>query len=341
MAVDVARGSLAADLSRFRASRDRGIGFVLGLTAADGTVGNPDDGFVFYRAPWSFQLTGHSEVASAVCGWVRRHMLQPDGTLDGGIRTSTAAYGYIDSTFIYGAHLAGQFDLSEGLMPRLLGWQDERSGGFANDLLPGGEPGDDMDVWNACGPGFASLVTGHRREAGLVAEFLGRIHRAQPNLPRHLYFAWSRERQALITEFDAAAAATYVVDNELDARQSWVVGGIAAAFLGRLYLVDRDPELLSLARAYQDFSMAATPAQFNYASACKSGWGGAVLYQVTGEDRYLEWTRRMGDWFAGRQRADGAWGLDETSTGGTLVWVTLEFVMHMDTIINALASHAA
>jgi hypothetical protein len=46
----------------------------------------------------------------------------------------------------------------------------------------------------------------------------------------------------------------------------------------------------------------------------------------------------MGDWFLARQRADGTWGLDETSTGGTLVWVTLEFVMHLDTIISALAS---
>jgi hypothetical protein len=68
-----------------------------------------------------------------VCGWVRRNMLQPNGALEGGLRTSRAAYAYIDSTFIYGAHLAGQFDLSTALMPRLLGWQDERSGGFADE----------------------------------------------------------------------------------------------------------------------------------------------------------------------------------------------------------------
>jgi hypothetical protein len=84
--------------------------------------------------------------------------------------------------------------------------------------------------------------------------------------------------------------------------------------------------------------MAATSAQFKYATVCKSGWGSSLLYQITGEQRYGDWTRRMGDWFVSRQRSDGTWGLDETSTGGTLVWVTLEFVMHLDTIISALAS---
>src|SRR5919198_2277723 len=87
------------------AARERGIAYVLDRLAPDGAVGDPArDGFVFYRAPWSFALTGETSAAAAVCGWVRRQMLEPDETLDGGFRPYRAAYAYIDSTFICGAH---------------------------------------------------------------------------------------------------------------------------------------------------------------------------------------------------------------------------------------------
>ena len=114
--------------------------------------------------------------------------------------------------------------------------------------------------------------------------------------------------------------------------------GIAAGFLGRLYLADPDPAHLELARTYQAFSMAAIDAQFKYPSVCKSSWGSSLLYQVTGEPAYRDWTMRMGDWYVAGQEPDGRWHPWVEETEGDVIEITLEFVMHLDTLIGALAS---
>jgi hypothetical protein len=45
----------------------------------------------------------------------------------------------------------------------------------------------------------------------------------------------------------------------------------------------------------------------------------------------------MGDWYVRTQEADGYWIFDRR-TGGELIELTLEFVMHLDTLIGGLAS---
>src|SRR4029077_2457298 len=98
-----------------------------------------------------------------------------------------------------------------------------------------------------------------------------------------------------------------VVDNQADRSQRWTIGGISAGFLCRLYLADPRPQYLELARRYQAFSMAATDAQFNYPAVCKSSWGSSLLYEVTGEAVYRDWTLRMGDWYVATQTPEGYW----------------------------------
>jgi hypothetical protein len=62
------------------------------------------------------------------------------------------------------------------------------------------------------------------------------------------------------------------------------------------------------------------------------------LYQVTGEQQYLDWTYRMGDWYVETQEPDGRWHWENYSTLGSHIELALEFVMHLDTLIGALAS---
>ena len=275
-----------------------------------GRSGNGADGYHFYRAPWTLALVGETEAANAVCGWFRRNLLTPDGRIDGPFRVVSDAWAYRDSALIVGAQMLGQYDLSIGLMPELLRWQDPRSGGFANDRMPDGSDGR-RPVDPVRGRDRASRRS--RRAisppARRVAEFLGRIWDAQTELPERFFYDWSRARQAPTTEFRDEDAFWYVVENQVDRNQRWTIGGIAAAFLCRLYLAEgeRAAGYLDLARRYQAFSMAATPAQFKYGPVCKSGWGSSLLYEITGEPAYEAWTYRMGDWFVEHQDPAGFW----------------------------------
>ena len=84
--------------------------------------------------------------------------------------------------------------------------------------------------------------------------------------------------------------------------------------------------------------MTATDAQFKYAQACKSSWGSALLYQLTGERAYLDRACRMGDWYIQTQQPDGCWHWTGYVTLGSRIELTLEFVMHVDTLIGCLGS---
>jgi hypothetical protein len=327
-----------AKTAKYKAVRDKGAAWLLDHMNPDGALGNPAEGFHFYRAPWTFTQVGATHAATAICGWIRREMLTATGEIAGPYRKFDDAYAYRNATLIVGAHRARQYDLSLGLVERLAEWQDPISGGSANDRLPDGSQSDDMDIPYACGPGFAFLDTGQIDRARKFYHFLKTIYVGLSVWPTWFYYAWSRAEQRPITEFPEAKRFGRLVDNQENSRQRWTIGGIAAGFLCRLYLAEPKPEYLELARKYQQFSIDSTDRQFDYPQVCKSSWGASLLYELTGEERYEAWTYRMGDWYADTQQADGHWEWEWYKTLGSQIELTLEFVMHVDTLIGGLAS---
>jgi hypothetical protein len=327
-------------LAAYRDARRKGVEWLLRHVNADGSIGDPSTGFSYYRAPWAFTVVGETEAATASAAWIRRNLLTPDGRIDGPYRVFDEWCTYRDATLVVGAQLASQYDLSFGLWPGLLRLRDPRSGLFANDRRPDGTWSDALDV-TAGGPGvgFAALAVGDLGTARSIAAFLARLWDLQPKLPDRFYHVWSRNRQAIITaadpEFDAP---TMLLDRTLDAPQYWFWGGICAAFLCRMYQAEPLPEYLSLARRYQDFAMESSDAQFNWPAACKGSWGASLLWQLTGDPRYEAFAFRMGDWYVERQEADGRWHPLVEQTVGDVIEIGLEFVMHLDTLIGALAS---
>jgi hypothetical protein len=346
-------GAAARDtIPELSAAGRRAVDWLLGQLNPDGSLGRVEDGFKYYRAPWTFALYGESDAGHAICGWIRANLLTtgPSGRrLAGPLRILRDGYAYRDSGLMIGAQMLHQHDLSIGLVPELLRSQDSVSGGFANDLRPDGPAGgaqesalsDEMDIPYACGPGFACLLTGRIAEARRVAEFLQTIYDAQTELPERFFCFWSRSRQAPIRYGDQGFQQRYVVENQQDRMQRWTIGGIAAAFLCRLYLADPQEQYLALARQYQAFSMAATDAQFSYPSACKSSWGAALLYQITGESQYLDWLGRFARWYIDSQEPAGYWHPWVENTLGDIIEITLEYAMHISTLTGAVSSRPA
>jgi hypothetical protein len=318
--------------------RRSGVDWLLGQLNPDGSIGNPEEGFHYYRAPWTFSITGESTAAAAICEWIRRNMLTLEGKIEGPFRVFRDAYAYRNSTLMLGAHLARQYDLSYGLMSDLLTWRDPGSGGFHNDQTEDGGKSDRMDIPYTCGPGLAGIALGRLDIARSVATFLQGIYDAQTGLPEQFYYAWSSDRGELLTTFPEEEKFWHLVDNKKNRPQRWTIGGIAAGFLCRLYLADPRPEYLALARRYQAFSMDATDGQFNYAQVCKSSWGSSLLYQITGEEVYLDWSCRMADWYVETQRPEGFWYWKGYEKLGLQIELTLEFVMHVENLASGLAS---
>jgi hypothetical protein len=326
-------------LAELQSATRKATQWVLAQQAPSGVIGDPNLGFKYYRGPWSLALVGETEAALALCRWIRAN-LERNGRLDTEMRVLEDGWAYRDSVLIVGAHMLHQYDLSLGLVDSMVSWQDPISGGFANDRMPDGTASDEMDIPYAAGPGFALLATGRMAEARRVAAFLEDIYAAQERLPERFYCFWSRSGQQLVTEKSPAFQDRFVVESQADRMQRWTIGGIAAGFLGRLYLADPDPSYLELARLYQEFSMNCTDAQFKYPSVCKSSWGAALLYQITGEDKYREWLHRMARWYLDTQEPEGWWHPWVEKTSADVIEITLEFIMHIEVLAGALASRS-
>lgn len=324
--------------ARFEEAKRRGIQYLLSHLQSNGELGNVQEGFYFYRAPWTFMVAGETGAATSVCSWVRENMWTSHGNFDKGLRVNRDAYAYRNATFIYGAHMARQFDLSHRSMEYLLSWQDSKTGGFSNNLEDNGMS-DDMDIPYTVGPGLACIATGHLDQARKVYEYLSRVYEQQDELPKRFYYNLSRETGMVIRDFPESKRFWYVVDSQQAIPQRWTIGGIAAAFLCRLFLADPRKQYIDLARKYMKFSMESTPSQFEFPQVCKSGWGSSLLYQLTGESQYRDWTYKLGDWFSDTQSDDGSWRKFHQDGGESAqIHLALEYVVHLDTIIGGLMS---
>jgi hypothetical protein len=188
---------------------------------------------------------------------------------------------------------------------------------------------------------MSAVITGRITQATLVGEWFARLWDAQPAPEQRLYTIWTRAG-GLATDVPSGDIARHYVNEKFDARQCHYNGGIAAAFLAHLFMATGEPRWLALAREYQRFSMETTPEQFTVKQVCKSAWGAGLIAMAAHDASYLPWLVRMGDWFAEGQEADGSWRnsayLEADPPLAHRIEITAEFIVHLDTVIAALAA---
>ncbi len=322
-------------IARAEDARDRAMRWLLDEYRSKGFDATADEGWFFYRAPWVFAMAGETRVAAAICAAVRDDLIGVDGRL----RLPGAAdkwSTYRAATFVVGAHLAGQYDLSFGTWRALLADREPDAGLFSFRAEASRSAVVDATA-DVAGCGFAAVAVGDLDNARSMSAFLDRLWEVQPDLPTRFFHNWALDRQATVTHDDPEFTPKAVLDVRLDAPQYWFLGGICAAFLTRLFLATGDKSLLEIARRYQSLAMGAADVQFGYPAACKGSWGSSLLYQATGDPAYLAYTTRMVEWYLQRQEPDGWWHPLVERTRGDVIEITLEFAMHLDTIVGALA----
>jgi hypothetical protein len=328
-------------LATYRQACRRGTDWLLGFMNADGSIGPVQERLFYYRVPWTFALMGEITPASRVLDWISRHMLTPQGAFEGispqGIFGER--YGsYPLACLLVGAVMRQRFDIVYRGTEHLLTWQDPLSGGLYNncaDMTATGE----QELFPTCQAGMTFILTGQIEAARKAGQWVQRLWQLQPDVDRMLHHVYSPAK-GLVADFAPDQQAVYVTRKD----QPWqhhYNGGIAAAFLTQLYMATGEEQWLDLARKYQDFSMTTDACQFQSMQTCKSGWGSGLLYLVTREQTYRDWTLRLGDWFVEHQFADGHWENTKywtpNPTDADNIEITAEFVMHLANLISYLS----
>ncbi len=327
-----------AKASVYVRAAEKGVSWLLDLTNSDGSIGPVEDRLYYYRVPWTLALAGKIEAASRVLDWISDRMFTPQGAFEG-----VSPQGLFDERYgsyplaclIVGADILRRFDLVYPGVKQLLSWQDPESGGLY-DIRRGAATEREQELFPACQAGMTFLMVGEIEAARNAAAWVERLWRQQPDSEAKLYHVW-RPDKGLVMDYPPDQAAWYVTQKQ----EPWQLhynGGIAAAFLSKLYMATGEFKWLALAREYQRFSMTTDECQFKSMQTCKSGWGSGLLFVATREQPYLDWTVRMGDWFVRNQFEDGHWENTKywtpNPTTADNIEMTAEFALHLMNIVS-------
>ena len=341
------KSGLSERLAVYRATQRKGVDFLLNHVNEDGSIGEASCDLCYYRVPWAFTVAGEQASAMRLLEWIRRHMLTAEGEMAGRISPNNDWYRsvntYTESCLAYGAYLLRQYDIAQRVMQFDFRWQNPDTGGVYMDRERTGADGPQLLMLTAQ-LGMSALLTGHMAEARRAGEWLVHLWQAQPELPQRLYTVWT-EKGGLATAVPAGENKRNYINESQETYEYHYNGGIAAACLAYLYMATGEKLWLDVAKQYQAFSMESTERQFETKQVCKSSWGSSLLSIVTGDQRYLDWTVRMGDWFTEQQTSDGHWFNTPyhvpSPTLNDNIQITAEFVVHMDHICTALGAALA
>ena len=317
---------------RFRAARDRGCACLLRELRSDGSFGDENKGIAdYYKVPSALQVCGQTHAANHMCNWVRKNGMTPEG--DFGPRPPEAHgyfYTYYNSWVVLGAHRLGQYDLSQRGMDFLMGFHDPESGGFYSSPTER-SPETLQDLWVVSGCGQAAVATGRIDVGRCVGRWMKEVFRQQPNFPEQLYSVFSRAK-GLHTDPDPDDDIRYVSTYNATRDQYFFHPGIAGGFLCRLYQATGETEWLDLAVEYMRFAEGAGDYLFRLYRSGKVGWAAAVLFTLTGEEKYRAMAVRVGDMLVETQNQDGSW----TMSGMASNDITAELTFWLDEIYQAV-----
>ena len=328
-------------LAIYRQACRNGTDWLLNFVNSDGSIGPAQEGLYYYRVPWTFALMGAITANSRLLDWIHRQMFSSVGAFEGISPQGVFAdrYGsYPLACLVVGATLMQRFDIVYPGTQHLLTWQDPESGGFYNNRRDNTMTGE-QELFPASQGGMTLLLAGQVDAARKAGAWLKQLWELQPDVEHKLYHVYSPAK-GLVMDYAPDEAALYLTRKD-EPWQHHFNGGIAAAFLAKLYMATGEEIWLNLARQYQGFSMTTDDCQFQSMQTCKSGWGSGLSYVATRETQYRDWTVRLGDWFVSHQYADGHWeNTKHWTPNPTLadkIEITAEFVMHVANIIAYLS----
>lgn len=342
--------TLKESRDQVRGARDRGAQWLLQQQRPDGALKDTDNTLAtYFKTPLAFSSAGEGAAGKQLLSWVRENALTSIGDFAGTAGRGTQAHNatYANAWLIVGAQRLGNYDLAHRAVERLLQLRfdgggfyrvtpdqnvpspNAQDGGlYTSGLVPG-----TTDLLCTSMSGHACLATGRLREAQMAGDLLCRIWEAQPNVPEGVYFQW-HEHDGLVTDFSEDAADAFMIIASAT-KQKYFQVGIAASFLAKLYEITGNDRYLQVACEYLDATDCFADDRFSTPQSGKVGWGAAYVYRLTGDSKYQNIARTVGESLVALQGATGSW-VEESQDMSRQLEVTSEFVALLNEIEDAL-----
>ena len=332
-------------IQTYMAAAQRGAAWLISQQSEDGSLWKHKGLDSCFKASWALTATGHVAEASRLLNWAKEHAMPrpgdfylPDETQD-----EKDWRFYRNCFFLIGAQKSGRFDITNAAAIRRLLEYQHPCGGFRGNVDE--SPSRVLDPLLTCLGGWACLYAGQHEAAIHAAEFLLHMMKIQHEIESRFYILYDPEADALVTDFPADESISYTCDIHRSKQHFFFVGA-PMGYLSDVYKRTGEQRFLDGARRYFEFESRTHPEGFSWPSKCKSGWGAALLYSVTGEEAPRQLAERVADeTFLATQEADGSWPTfryptrDDLSTSIEIskAELTAEFVFELTEIARSLA----
>jgi hypothetical protein len=275
------------------------------LRAQQRTDGSSGDGlsvWAYYTQPMALRAVGEPKAANRCLSFTKKEFLDAKGTLKVS-RDGVEGIAYAPAWAVINSHMWERFEISYPIVDWIAPLQDKETGGFYSTFEEAKKKKGLLEYEATLVAGMALLSTGRVSQAEAVGRFLIKTHQSQPDLENRYYFMWDKKKGLVTDDYDEKLALFYVVDKRKE-RQGYFLFGLAIALLSRLYMATGNRKYLRLATEYFEYadSCAGT---YSTALAHKLCWANALLFQATGEARFLAGAKRVGDYLIGIQTPDG------------------------------------
>jgi len=339
------------NFQEFRIARDKGAKFLLEQQNSNGSYPDYQKGAgAYWGMPLALMVSGYNLEAKKIFNWIRKNSFYSDGDI-GRTPISDRGYNYPyeKAWLIEGAHRFGQFDISYTGMNFLRKFWDKDTGGFfsiTDPEIPTDKSDVKMDLWVTSGCARTALYMGELNIALGAANWMENLMKLQPNYPDQLFTVFTKSK-GLITDcddllddeddkFKFGKNFRYVLNKNSEVDQSFFHPGIAGGFLSLLYMATSDAKWLSLSKKYMLLAETASDFLYSTLRAGKTGWCAALLYSISGEEKYLKMACRIAENIIKLQSTNGSWSGAIKMNNVPAINLTAEMVIWLNEIYKII-----
>ncbi len=274
----------------------------------NGIYPDTDDVGCYYKSVYSLRVAGQD----AAAGRMMRHVVDRYMHENGDIYTneqsrSSGSYGpvfcqtYQNSWFARAAAAMRWYGLGKRIVDFMVS-KRERFGGFHSHVNP------PSDIIDSCTTAVGALACLQHQRPELAVEsvdFLLEMLRAQQD-PDKLYCRW-RDGEGLITDLSDVEEKNYkycYIDREKGQQAYWVWAWPMNVMIA-IHEYTGDAKYLDGAVEVWEWLASAHENAFHFTTAGKSGWGSAMLFRTTGDERYLRKCLSQMEFILSRQQGPG------------------------------------
>jgi len=318
--IDRGLGSKLSDSKKIDASKlcfkladsaNKVVAFLESKLLKDGSYEEAEDLACYFKSPMMFIAANKQETASLVLTHIKKQFMQTNGdfkTQDNLKSVNSAYIEYWPYTNGWIVRAANQLKMQEIVKPgyQYLTQYSDSSGRFLTN------PEAKMtDVLSIAHYGLINLEMDKLDVATAAGDYLCEAIDNQPELSKGFYLRLDKNKN-IITDFPEEKKAFYYVSTK-EPNQLHFMIGYPAAYLSLLYKKTNDSKFLNATKLYLDFSLSCDQSVYSCNFSHKIAWAASLLYECTGEEKYLTVIDKITNYFMENQK-DGMWFSGEINT---------------------------